>query len=146
MLKIKGFSLVEVLVSMLVASIALLGLAATQLKSLQYATNSFEYTVSLILGQNAMERVWSQLCVIQYNNPALYNDADFQSFLQPSQALQSKFQVVMPEGFSNGMNITVAWQDDRIGVTDDGTNQQDGSNQVQINATFVQLPPACLPT
>lgn len=46
-----GFSLLEVMISVVIAGIALLGLAAAQLKSLQYATNSFNYTVSLIQGQ-----------------------------------------------------------------------------------------------
>lgn len=41
-----GFSLLEVLVALIVATVALLGLATAQLKSLQYVTNSFNYTAS----------------------------------------------------------------------------------------------------
>ncbi|MFM9785977.1 type IV pilus modification PilV family protein, partial [Streptomyces scabiei] len=51
MAKQNGFSLLEVMLSVVITGIALLGLAAAQLKSLQYATNSFNYTVSLVQGQ-----------------------------------------------------------------------------------------------
>ena len=53
-----GFSLVEVLISMALATLTLLGLAAGQVKSLQFANNSFDYTLSLIQAQNASERIW----------------------------------------------------------------------------------------
>ncbi len=45
MKKQAGFSLLEVMISVVIAGIALLGLAAAQLKSLQYATNIFNFTV-----------------------------------------------------------------------------------------------------
>ncbi len=60
-----GFSLVEVLIALIISSIALLGLAAGQLKSLQFATNSFNYTMSLVQANNAIERTWANLCDLQ---------------------------------------------------------------------------------
>jgi type IV pilus assembly protein PilV len=65
----KGFTLLEVMIAVVVAGIALLGLAAAQLKSLQYATNSFNYTVSLIQAQNTIEQIWPHLCTLQKDNP-----------------------------------------------------------------------------
>ena len=61
----QGFTIVEVMIAMALSSIALLGLAVAQLKSLQYATNSFNYTVSLIQANNAVERTWVDLCDLQ---------------------------------------------------------------------------------
>ena len=51
---------------MFIASIALIGLGVTQLKSLQFANNSFDYTVSLVQAQNAIERMWPNLCNLQH--------------------------------------------------------------------------------
>ncbi len=72
-----GFSLLEVMISVVIAGIALLGLAAAQLKSLQYATNSFHYTVSLIQGKNTIDRLCPHVCEIQKTDTALFNAATF---------------------------------------------------------------------
>ena len=53
--KQRGFTLVEVLIGLALSSVALLGLAVGQLKSLQFATNSFNYTLSLVQANNAIE-------------------------------------------------------------------------------------------
>ena len=63
----KGFTLLEVMIAVVVAGIALLGLAAAQLKSLQYATNSFNYTVSLIQAQNTIEQILYSLPKIKFS-------------------------------------------------------------------------------
>ncbi|GAL03454.1 type IV fimbrial biogenesis protein PilV [Photobacterium aphoticum] len=58
----RGFSLIEALVALFISSVALLALAAGQLKSLQYANNSFQYTLAMIQANNAVERVWNDAC------------------------------------------------------------------------------------
>jgi type IV pilus assembly protein PilV len=69
-----GFSLVEVLVAMLLVAIGLLGLAAAQIKTLQYASSSLQQTVASIQAQNVIERIWPQLCQLQQGT-LLFNDA-----------------------------------------------------------------------
>ncbi|WP_440054291.1 type IV pilus modification PilV family protein [Pseudoalteromonas sp. T1lg65] len=138
---VQGFSLIEVMISMLIASVALLGLAATQLRSLQYATNSFDYTVSLILSQNAMEQIWSQLCTIQQVQPTYYNNASFQDLLLAPPNLRSSFTVVVPSTYSNSMPISVTWVDTRV-----NTDAVNNTDQVTINATFVNVRKNCIPT
>ncbi|MCF6435654.1 prepilin-type N-terminal cleavage/methylation domain-containing protein [Pseudoalteromonas sp. MMG022] len=133
----KGFSLVEVMVSMLIASIALLGLAATQLRALQYATNSFDYTVALVQGQNAMEKIWSRLCDIQHNDPSLFQDEDFREWLLAPSDIRTTFEVIVPQTYENEMNILVNWVDDRMDP------DVDGENQVVLNATFMSLDDTC---
>ncbi|OZB42547.1 MAG: hypothetical protein B7X50_03815 [Alishewanella sp. 34-51-39] len=61
----KGFSLLEVLIAMLLAAIALLGLAAAQLRALQNVSNSLQSTYASIELQNVVERIWPQLCALQ---------------------------------------------------------------------------------
>ncbi|WP_083330566.1 MULTISPECIES: prepilin-type N-terminal cleavage/methylation domain-containing protein [Pseudoalteromonas] len=133
----KGFSLVEVMVSMLIASIALLGLAATQLRALQYATNSFDYTVALVQGQNAMEKIWSRLCDIQHNDPSLFQDEEFREWLLAPSDIRTTFEVIVPQTYENEMNIFVNWVDDRMDP------DVDGENQVVLNATFMSLDDTC---
>lgn len=134
-----GFSLLEVVVSLLVASLALLGLAATQLRSLQFANNSFDYTVSLVKGQNAIERMWPQLCNLQHANPALFQDAAFRQRLMPSEPLQFKYTLTLPEVYANEMQVTVNWVDQRVSA------EQQILNQITLNANFVEMPSGCTP-
>lgn len=122
---------------MLIASIALLGLAATQLRALQYATNSFDYTVALVQGQNAMEKIWSRLCDIQHNDPSLFQDEDFREWLLAPSDIRTTFEVIVPQTYENEMNILVNWVDDRMDP------DVDGENQVVLNATFMSLDDTC---
>ena len=53
----EGFSMVEVLVSLLILSIGLLGLASLQASGLRYSGNSALRTQALILTQDMIERI-----------------------------------------------------------------------------------------
>lgn len=77
----RGFSLVEVLVAMLLVAIGLLGLAAAQIKTLQYASSSLQQTVASIQAQNVIERIWPDLCRLQQGTQPF--DDDFKAQLQP---------------------------------------------------------------
>jgi len=139
-----GFSLLEVLVSMFIASIALIGLAVTQLKSLQFANNSFDYTVSLVQAQNAIERMWPNLCNLQHKNPALFSDPDFLNTLKPPQALQFRYELDtenLPSQFKTEMKITVSWKDERVSEE----LQNNILNQITLNANYVEVPSGCSP-
>lgn len=139
-----GFSLLEVLVSMFIASIALIGLGVTQLKSLQFANNSFDYTVSLVQAQNAIERMWPNLCNLQHKNPALFSDPDFLNTLKPPQALQFRYELDtenLPSQFKTEMKITVSWKDERVSEE----LQNNILNQITLNANYVEVPSGCSP-
>ena len=103
-----------------------------QLKSLQYATNSFNYTVSLIQGQNTIERLWPRICEIQKTNTALFQDATFRASLAPQ---VSDYQLTIPANYSDDMQINVAWVDKRM--TDNA------ENQISLNASFPDLTAVC---
>ena len=134
-----GFSLLEVLVSMFIASIALIGLGVTQLKSLQFANNSFDYTVSLVQAQNAIERMWPELCEIQHNSPSKFKEQAFRESLRPPNSLSFRYVLTLPETYSEEMPIAVAWRDLR--VPEEAQNQL--LNQVTLNSSFVEVPNVC---
>lgn len=131
--KSSGFTIVEVMVAMLLSMVALLGLAAAQIKSLQYATNSFNYTVALIQANNAVERTWVKLCDIQ--KVAAVYDNDFIDSLDPIAPYTISITPAANAGATfnanNNLNVTVSWSDERV---DNAL-----ANQVQISAEFPNL-------
>lgn len=129
-----GFSLLEVLVALIVATVALLGLATAQLKSLQYVTNSFNYTASIVQANNVLERIWPRLCELQHTNPALYNDADFRASLAPQ---IDAYTLTLPANFSNDLLVEISWEDKRL--TDNL------ENRVAIVGSYPTLPIDCTP-
>lgn len=131
-MKEQGFSLLEVMIALLVATIGLLGLAAGQLKSLQYVTNSFHYSMSITQANNAIERIWPRLCELQQTNPNLYFDAEFRASLAPQTA---GYSLTLPANFSNELMVTVSWQDKRL--------DENLENKVAIVGTFPTLPAGC---
>lgn len=59
--RLKGFTLIEALVAVLVLSIGLLGVAAMQLKALKGAHVSYQRTTATLAAQDAVERLWVNL-------------------------------------------------------------------------------------
>ncbi|MEJ6475635.1 type IV pilus modification PilV family protein [Pseudoalteromonas piscicida] len=128
----KGFSLIEVVVSMLVAGLMLLGLAATQLKSLQFASNSFHYTMALVHGQNAIERIWPLLCELQHNNKDMTQNNPLMQQVQP---IDDRFTLILPATYSHNMQITVSWQDKRV--------SNPAENQISLTASYPSVIDTC---
>ena len=128
----KGFSLLEVVIALVVTTIALLGLASAQLKSLQFLTNSFHYTSSVIQANNVIEKIWPHLCELQHTNPELYKDANFIAGLQPQ---TNNYHLTLPEKFSNDLIIEITWDDERL--TDNL------ENRVVLSGNFPTLPSSC---
>ena len=61
--KQQGFTLLELLIAVVIASVSVLGLAYTQTKSLQYARSSSQYTRTSIVASNTVEQMWALLCI-----------------------------------------------------------------------------------
>ena len=129
----RGFSLLEVVVSLLLAGLMLLGLAATQLKSLQFASNSFHYTMALIHGQNAIDRMWPILCQLQHQNSSL--DSANNPLVASLNPDDPNFSLQLPAAFSQEMQITVSWADERM------TNPAE--NQISLLASFPAVADDC---
>ncbi|MCH4294603.1 prepilin-type N-terminal cleavage/methylation domain-containing protein [Shewanella sp. 3B26] len=120
----QGFTLTEVMVSLVISVVALLGLGKAQLQSLKHANNGFYYTQASIHAQNVSERLWLKACEFQ-QNPAAFTNAAYRASLQPG----SRFNLVLPDAFANQMAVEVNWQDSRI---------EDG-NSVSLNLTFPEF-------
>jgi type IV pilus assembly protein PilV len=131
--KPRGFTIIEVLIALVISSIALLGLAAGQIKSLQYATNSFNYTVSLVQANNAIERTWANLCDLQ-SGVVAYDAAYNTAYFQP----QINVYTLTPRpltgaAFTNNLDIMVSWNDARMA--------DDNASVIRINAQYPQICP-----
>ncbi|KPV95936.1 hypothetical protein AN214_01935 [Pseudoalteromonas sp. P1-9] len=124
-----GFSLVEVMVALIVSSFALLGMAAGQLQSLKYASNSFDYTLSLLQANNAVEQTWVNLCDLQKGNVVFADvtpDAQF-----------NKYTIDFENNFnSDFFRVGVSWSDKRI-------NDNNLANRVEIEASFPDISGSC---
>ncbi|AIY64753.1 type IV pilus modification PilV family protein [Pseudoalteromonas piratica] len=124
--KQSGFSLVEAMVATVVSAIALLSLGVGQVKSLQYAASSLDYTLSLIQANNAIEQSWANLCELQNGTVTL---ADLNVATQTD-----KYTIEFPNGFDiDDFEVVVSWSDERM--TDNLANSA---------ALHVKLPGVCL--
>ncbi|WP_372770673.1 prepilin-type N-terminal cleavage/methylation domain-containing protein [Pseudoalteromonas sp.] len=105
--KQRGFSLVEAMVATVVSAIALLSLGVGQVKSLQYASSSLDYTLSLIQANNAVEQSWANLCELQ-NGTLTLEDLN----VAPQ---TDKYFIEFPNGFNvDDFEILVTWSDERM--------------------------------
>lgn len=145
----RGLSLIEVLIAMLLVAIGLLGLAAAQIKTMQFASSSLQQTIASIQLQNAIERIWPDLCRLQQGN--LIYDAKYKTTLAPDISVDpAGYQVEFPAfDFKQSplttqavplFALTVQWQDRR--------QRDQTAHQLDINTGFPWLrngnPTGCL--
>ena len=138
-----GFTLIEAMIAISIASIALLGLAAGQMKSLQYAQSSFQYTVALIHANNTIDRIWGDICFLS-NTPTNFNDAYKTELapIDPAVNYTQTFTLTNAAGsatvsdFVTSFTVNVAWTDNRM--TDDL------SNSISLNASFPTVQTGCI--
>jgi len=60
----RGFTLIEILITLVILSIGLLGVAALQLKSLQGSHASYERSVVTLQSRDLVERMWAGICSV----------------------------------------------------------------------------------
>lgn len=58
----RGFLMIEVMVTMLILAVGLLGAAALQARSMQYAYASAQRTIATIQANDLVERLWANAC------------------------------------------------------------------------------------
>lgn len=139
----RGFGLLEAMIAMLLAAIALLGLAAAQARALQFASSSLYSTVAVIQGQNAVERIWPALCALQ-QNVMEYDTAFIANVLpQPGQDPQM-FQVQLPDtaaySFTTLPSVSHATTEFQVFITWQDQRQQDNqANELELVASFPWL-------
>lgn len=119
----RGFTLIEVLITMLVISIGVLGVAATQLQSLQFAHSSFQRSVAVLQASDLAERLWAGLCDLPggLGNITTQWEADHAGVLPGG---LSPVVVLDVTGRVPTYQITIRWSDGRAVeaiVENDGT-------------------------
>lgn len=110
----KGFTLLELLIAVVIASLSVLGLAYTQTQSLQYARSSSQYTSASIEASNTVEQIWDSLCEFQNGTKTLDTLALADSFTR----------TFTPTTFDNEMTITIDWADNRLTDVDNNVSVQ----------------------
>lgn len=133
-----GFSLLEIMITVIIANIALLGLVAGEMKSLQYANNSYQYTVSLIQANNVVERVLNDVCDLKTGTEFFDQD-----YADTRLAMVDGYSLTIPEityasnvdAFTENFTVNVSWVDERM------TDQQ--LNQVAVQASFPPVEAGC---
>ena len=63
--KQQGFTLFEVLISMFIAGVAVLGLVMLELNILRSSQSSFNYTLATIEANTLVDKTWRNLCDIE---------------------------------------------------------------------------------
>ncbi|SDX11980.1 type IV pilus modification protein PilV [Thiocapsa roseopersicina] len=69
-----GVTLIETLITMVIVSVGLLSIAALQLKSVQYASESYHRSVATVLAGDLVERLWAGICTLPDNAESVAED------------------------------------------------------------------------
>ena len=107
-----GFSLVEVLVTLLVLSIGLLGIAALQVVTLQASSTSLHRSIAVIQANDLVERLWANVCdVSDGTKRGLIEDA-----WNAAHVGSIPGRNVLDPVFNAGLyQIDIGWDESRIG-------------------------------
>lgn len=139
-----GFTLMEVLVAMLIAAMALLGLAASQIRAIQFSQLSLQQTVAGIETNNVLERIWPDLCALQGGKTATAAGGDAfvpANYQLPAGSQIPGLQLTLPANFlftnspydhgTQTFLLQSRWQDSKLA--------QSASNQLSLKASFPWL-------
>jgi type IV pilus assembly protein PilV len=112
-----GFSLLEVLVTVLITSIGLLSLAALQARALQDSHSSFQRTVTVVQANDLVERLWAARCARPEDFPAkIYADWRNENLALsagPSPLIREWDAGTTIGGSAPDFNVTISWKDPR---------------------------------
>ena len=121
MLKQKGFTLIEILITMIVISVALLGIGMLQVKALQYSYASYQRSVATIQANDLVERLWAGMCSLPGGVNSISSEwvtANTNSLPNWSGTLNYNASGSLPL-----YTITISWQDQKIKYTSTDVSQ-----------------------
>lgn len=123
----KGFTLLELMVAFALASFAVLGLAVTQTKSLQYGYSSYQYTLASIQASNTIEEMWDDLSNLQCGITTVGSLSSPATGFTRTIINSSGVSLASTDVIDNKMTITISWTDGR---------QTDSENSVSVDVIF----------
>jgi type IV pilus assembly protein PilV len=111
-----GFTLIEVLITILITSIGLLALAAMQARALQDSHSSFQRTVAVVQANDLVERLWAGRC-----DPVLFPGAIYSDWRTENIAISTGAAPLIrgwsaPNslgGTAPNYSVTITWADPR---------------------------------
>jgi|GEM_PF-1704703 len=136
--KNRGFSLLEVLVSLIVLAVGLLGLVALQQVSVANSQGSHHHTLATSLAYDALERVRVELSDVTATGSVpsgiLSSVTSHYQATRYSSRFPSNFSLQLA-GNGGQVEVTVTWDDDRLGNEDaDGEAGAARTNSVQVRS------------
>lgn len=140
---LRGFSMIEVLVTMAVMSIGLLGVAGMQAKSLQFSFASYQRSVAVVQANDLAERLWAGACVLGDNARRTQIFDDWQADWSNDGRLPDWNPAL---AYNAGtLTIDIRWMDERVGQHGSGEGQQQTALAEQFVYELVVPRPAECP-
>lgn len=117
----RGVALLEALITMVVVSVGLLGVAALQLKSLQFSYGSYQRTLASVQANDLVERLWANLCVLSDDTQRNAVYTDWEDAQKTHGALPGWAGALAYDSATGLYTITISWEDRRVELMPDGT-------------------------
>lgn len=132
-----GLSLIEVMVSIVIMSVGLLGVAGLQLKALKNTYASFQRSVATLQAQDLSDRLWASTCIFSNSAQLDLIKGEWQAAHNTSAATK----LSMPDwagdftytAATNQFLITISWSDVMV-------NQSGTTGETQTFTQFVRIP------
>jgi type IV pilus assembly protein PilV len=109
-----GFTLFEVLVSMFITGVALLGLAMMEVHILKSSQSSFNYTVATIRANSFVDAVWADLCNAQSASTGTYTTIRDNWISDITSAGMDTDNSEPPSTYASNTKVTISWNDPRF--------------------------------
>lgn len=122
----KGFSLLEVLITMLVISVGILSLILLQSRALQFSQASYQRSVAVVQANDLVERLWVGVCSLPDSFDEIRDDwaaVNAQSLPEWTGSNSSVDNSVSPPLYT----IAIEWLDERVIQDIDDENEPDQS-------------------
>ncbi|WP_372882288.1 prepilin-type N-terminal cleavage/methylation domain-containing protein [Psychromonas sp.] len=126
-----GFTLFEVLVSMFITGVALLGLAQLEVYILKSSQSSFNYTVATIRANSFVDAVWADLCNAQSASTGTYTIIRNNWRNEISAAGMTVDDNNPPAAYAASAAVTISWSDPRFSEAASTEN-----NKLTLTARF----------
>lgn len=119
-----GFSLIEVLVTLVIVAIGLISIAQLQLRSLQYSHASLQRTMAVVQANDLVERMWTGYCdtsgvLGDSDGPgAIFEDwATFHLTMQEEQRTMPAWDATLDASNAPIYELNIFWDERNIGRT-----------------------------
>jgi type IV pilus assembly protein PilV len=117
----KGFTLFEVLVSMFITGVALLGLAQMEVYILKSSQSSFDYTVATIRTNSFVDAVWAGCYAQNASSASTYTGIRDPWLTEISAAGMTADDITKPPAaYTQDTSVKISWDDPRF--TNDASN------------------------